>query len=55
MNLEYQHVLCEIEKLIAVYRDEIKLLAADGRNCDIVMAPYCLREGDNTAYEGRVI
>jgi hypothetical protein len=37
MNLERQHILCEIEKLIAGYRDEIKLLAADGRNCDIVI------------------
>lgn len=37
MNLEHQHVLYEIEKLITGYREEIKLLAADGRNCDIVM------------------
>jgi len=36
-NLEHQHILCEIEKLIAGYRDEMKLLDADGRNCDIVI------------------
>jgi hypothetical protein len=37
MNLEHQHILCEIERLIAGYREEIKLLAEDGRNCDIVV------------------
>jgi hypothetical protein len=37
MNLEQQHILYEIDKLIAGYRKEIKLLAVDGRNCDIVV------------------
>jgi hypothetical protein len=37
MKLEQQHVLYEIDKLIASYREEIKLLAEDGRNCDIVV------------------
>lgn len=35
--MDRQYVLREIERLIAGYRKEMKLLAADGRNCDIVI------------------
>jgi hypothetical protein len=37
MNLEQQHILYEIDKLIASYREEIKLLTGKGRGCDIVI------------------